>query len=354
MYASSEPAFFAGRLETVRLDLDVSKLAVNRFCPDGYVRTQMAIAGGAECWFPERFAALENSFAELESAVAPQPKSDSSLDAVVRAFSHRPIPAAWQDDTWRHEFEDLWSQTAHRLRNFLYQDTLKAYYFNDFGCHHLSREFWATAQADGVIESGTYWPFGPPTHSFEQRPNHTLFFKQVDLDALMSDQPAKKRPLPNRNCRSLLRLCAARATSRTVRNSAMRCASWRSLSGITSPTPCFAKLRGRCRATPVASLPILSNNIPATIAAIIVAQKFARHDCQYFWRRRGGPRLRHCGHGPKINRDSNRADKRGAKSSRAMIANIFGQRPTLKNVYGLSSNKPSGRNRHSKSSRLRT
>ena len=196
MYASSEPAFFAGRLETVRLDLDVSKLALNTFCPDGYVRTQMAIAGGAKCWFPERFAALKNSFAELESTVAPQPKSDSSLDAVVRALSHRPIPAAWQDDTWRHEFEDLWSQTAHRLRNFLYQGTLKAYYFNDFGSNHLSREFWATAQADGVIESGTYWPFGPPTRSFGQRPNHTLFFKQVDLDALMSDQPAKKRPLP--------------------------------------------------------------------------------------------------------------------------------------------------------------
>ena len=169
---------------------------MNRFCPDGYVRTQGAIGRAAEYWFPERFAALANMFAELESAVAPQPKSDSSLDAAVRAFSHWPIPAAWEDDTWRHEFEDLWSQTAYRLRNFLYQGTLKAYYFNDDGSHHLSREFWATAQADGVIESGTYWPFGPPTHSFEQRPNYTLFFKQVDLDALMSDQPAKKRPLP--------------------------------------------------------------------------------------------------------------------------------------------------------------
>src|SRR5262249_35986780 len=39
------------------------------------------------------------------------------------------------------------------------------------------------------------------------------------------------------------------------------------------PTPCFAKLRGSCRATPVARLPIPSNkSIPATIAAIIVAQ----------------------------------------------------------------------------------
>jgi hypothetical protein len=180
----------------VRPNLDVRRLAVNGFCPDGYVRTQVAIARAAECWFPERFAALEKSFVALESAVAPQAKSDSSLDAVVRAFSHGPIPAAWQDGTWRHEFEDLWSQTAHRLRNFLYQGTLKAYYFSHDGSHHLSCEFWATAQADGVIESGTYWPFGPSTGIFEQRPKYTLFFNQLDVDRLLNDQPAEKRPLP--------------------------------------------------------------------------------------------------------------------------------------------------------------
>ena len=174
----------------------MSRLAVNRFCPDGYVHTQVAIARGAECWFPERFAALENSFAELERAVAPQPKSDSSLDAVVRAFSHRPIPAAWQDDAWRHEFEDVWNQAAQRLRNLLHQNTLKAYYFKDDGCHHLPPEFWATAQADGVLESGNYWPFGAPAHRYEQRPNYRLFVKQLDLNALLSDQPAKKWPLP--------------------------------------------------------------------------------------------------------------------------------------------------------------
>ena len=139
---------------------------------------------------------MEREFAALESAVAPQPKSDSSIDAAVRAFSQRQIPAAWHDDAWRREFEDLWSQTAHRLRNFLYQGTLKAYYFNDDGCHHLSREFWATAQAYGVIESGTYWPLGAPTNRYERWPNYALFVKESELDLLLTDQPAKKRPLP--------------------------------------------------------------------------------------------------------------------------------------------------------------
>lgn len=171
------------------------------YCPSGYVPTQGAIVKAAEYWFPERVAALGEVFAALERLVAPQSEtkqpSDNSLDALARAFSQSQIPAAWQDDMWRHEFKDLWSQTAHRLRNFLHQGTLKAYYFGDDGCHHLSREFWATGQADGVIESGTYWPFGAPTtHLYGQRPNYSLFVKQLELDALLSVQPAKKRPLP--------------------------------------------------------------------------------------------------------------------------------------------------------------
>jgi hypothetical protein len=173
---------------------------VNGFCPDGYLPAQEAIARAAECWFPERVAAIGEGFAALERLVAPQSEtkqpSDNSLDALARAFSQSQIPAAWQDDMWRHEFKDLWSQTAHRLRNFLHQGTLKAYYFKDDGCHNLSREFWATGKADGVIESGTYWPLRAPTHLYEQRPNHSLFVKQSELDTLLSVQPAKKRPLP--------------------------------------------------------------------------------------------------------------------------------------------------------------
>src|SRR5262245_59007023 len=110
------------------------RLTVNTFCPDGYVPTRRAIVEAAGCWFPERFAALEKRFAALERLVAPQaqtkqPKSENSLDALVRAFSQWQIPAAWQDDTWRHEFEDIERQTAHGLRNFLHQRTLEVCYF---------------------------------------------------------------------------------------------------------------------------------------------------------------------------------------------------------------------------------
>jgi hypothetical protein len=128
-------------------ELGFEELAVNGFCPDGYVPAQEAIAKAAEYWFPERLAALEKAFDALERAAAPQSetkqlKPDNSLDTLARAFSQWQIPAAWQDDMWRQEFEDIWSQTARRLRNVLHQGTLKAYYFRDDGCHDVSRKFW--------------------------------------------------------------------------------------------------------------------------------------------------------------------------------------------------------------------
>jgi hypothetical protein len=159
---------------------------VSEFCPDGYLPTREAIVRAAECWFSDEFAALQ-------SAAAPgsQTKSDNDLDAAVRAFSQPQFP-----DAWRHPFAEIASQTVYRLRNFLHQGKLKAYYFGDDGCHSVSREFWATAQARGVVESGTYWPFGEPTRRHEERLRYPLFVKQSELDALLSEQPAEKPGLP--------------------------------------------------------------------------------------------------------------------------------------------------------------
>ena len=160
---------------------------MNRFCPDGYVPAQEAIVRAAKYWFPERIAALER-------AAAPQSetKPDNSFEALARALSQPPgIP-----DAWRPAFEEIASQTVRRLRNFLHQGKLKAYYFQQDGCQPVSRDFWPTAQADGVMESGIYWPFGQPTRLYESRPNYSLFLLQSELDALLSEQPAKKRSLP--------------------------------------------------------------------------------------------------------------------------------------------------------------
>jgi hypothetical protein len=142
-------------------------------------------------WFPKQWAALWEAAAPKSAT-----KPDNNFDAVVRAFSQSPIPAAWQDDAWRHEFMDIWSQIAHRFRNFLHRDTIKAYYFDNNGRHAVACDLWPTPAADGVLETGIHWPFGGPNASFERRPSYPLFFGQSELDALLSEQPAKRRPLP--------------------------------------------------------------------------------------------------------------------------------------------------------------
>jgi len=156
------------------------------FYPDGYVSTPDAIARAAERWFPEQFNTLETT-----TPSQPGVKPESPIDAAVRAFSRPQVPEAWL-----HAFSKIANQTVHRLRNFLHQGELAAYYFGDDGRHTVPREFWATAEANGVLERGAYWPLGAPSRIHEQRPNKPLFLRQSELQKLFSEEAAKKRPLP--------------------------------------------------------------------------------------------------------------------------------------------------------------
>jgi hypothetical protein len=159
--------------------------AVIDFCPDGYVPVPEGIDKAAICWFPEQMAALERAAGSQSET-----KADNSIDAAVRAFCQLQVPHALQ-----LEFQDIANQTVHRLRNSLHQGKLNAYYFEHDGRHCVSRDFWVTGQANGVLESGIYWPFGKPPRFWESRPNYRLLLLQSELDALLSEQPTKK-PLP--------------------------------------------------------------------------------------------------------------------------------------------------------------
>lgn len=169
------------------------------FRPDGYLPAPEAMFRAAGCWFPKQWDALWEAAAPrsaTNSDINSSTKPDNNIEAAVRAFSQSQIPAAWQDDNWRHEFEDIWRQTAHQLRNFLHQDTIKAYYFDNNGCQVVACNFWASPAANGVLETGIYWPYGRPNARYEQRPSYPLFLKQLGLDALLSEQPAEKPGLP--------------------------------------------------------------------------------------------------------------------------------------------------------------
>jgi hypothetical protein len=154
--------------------------ALRDFCPDGYLRSQHAILRAAGYWFPERFAALER-------AAGFEAKPDNSMGAAVRAFSQPQFPDA---------LEEIAIQAVRQLRNLLHQGKLHGYYFGHWGRQSVSCEFWATADANGILERAVYWPLGRPSSLYEQRPNCPLFVLRSELDALLSAEPAKKRSLP--------------------------------------------------------------------------------------------------------------------------------------------------------------
>ena len=156
------------------------------FCPDGYLRLSAAIATAARRWFAERLTTLEKTTTSQQGA-----ELETPIEKAVRIFSQPLIP-----DGWRQALEEIMNETVHRLRNLLHEGKLHGYYFENDGRHTVSREFWATVEADGSLESGFYWPFGRPSRIYEQRPNYPVFLLVSEVDALLSDRPAKKRSFP--------------------------------------------------------------------------------------------------------------------------------------------------------------
>jgi hypothetical protein len=126
---------------------------VTVFCPDGYVPIPNAILAAAKFWFP----------LQIDLPLQPQVR-----DAIYNALN----------------------EAGHRLRNLMHQGKLKVYYFKNCGRQSVARSFWATIDADKAMESGIYGPYGK---SLQVAP---LFLLESELDALLSEQPARKLPLP--------------------------------------------------------------------------------------------------------------------------------------------------------------
>jgi hypothetical protein len=106
------------------------------------------------------------------------------------------VEAAWlalqEHYALQREFQDISNQTVQRLRNSLHQCKLNAYYFKKGGRVSVSPHFWATMDASGVLEVGIYRRLSQQPLCF----GFALLLLQSELDALLSEQPAKKLPLP--------------------------------------------------------------------------------------------------------------------------------------------------------------
>ena len=159
------------------------------FCPDGYVWVQEAIERAALSWFAQQTTALENAVAG-ELAINSRPNGDLNALTPVEQLARALRPPPSFSEGLRQQVVDLLTQTEHRLRNSLHQGVLTAYYFGglfDQGRHAIAPEFWSTPEADGVLISGIYWPFGKPRSWHEERPSYPLCFLESQLATLLSE-----------------------------------------------------------------------------------------------------------------------------------------------------------------------
>jgi hypothetical protein len=158
------------------------------FCPDGYVPSQIAIIEASQKWFSERWAVVQTPNAD-NSAIEAEPRR--GVNALAWALSQPPIP--WEVQVM---IADVVPKTVHRLRNYLFQDKLKAYYFGGLfeGRHEVHPAIWVTPQGDGVLESGIFFPLGKPDRSYQQPLNVPIFFQRVELDTLLQKPALPQTP----------------------------------------------------------------------------------------------------------------------------------------------------------------
>ena len=149
--------------------------------------TPEAIFEAANHWHADQLAALEAS--------AAADFSTEGIEALSHASSghHRISPEMQQ------VYAEIVPKIVNRLRNILHDKQLTAYYFGGLfseGRSAVNHNFWATAEAEGVLESGMFFPFGKPARSFESRPSYQLFFLRAELDGLFTGPSATKLPFP--------------------------------------------------------------------------------------------------------------------------------------------------------------
>ena len=156
------------------------------FRPDSYVRAQEALFRAAPEWFAEQMAALK--IAALSELGKDEPNDRNAFTPIEFA---RILGQSSISQGLRQQFEDILTQTEHRLRNLLSQGVLAGYYFgvqSGRGRHAVAREFWATREADGVLMSGEYWPSGKGGPWYEREPICPLFFLEAELTASLGDK----------------------------------------------------------------------------------------------------------------------------------------------------------------------
>jgi hypothetical protein len=173
------------------------------FCPSGYVTSQEAVERCASQWFAEKIAEFDAAAAREQAGNANRTNEQplTPMEVAARALSR----TQGISENLQQQIADILIPTENRLRNLLHLGALTASYFGGTfgqGQHAISCEFWATEEADGVLLSGRYWPFGQPRGLFEERPSYPLVFSESELAALLEPRDASIETVRHEICQS--------------------------------------------------------------------------------------------------------------------------------------------------------
>jgi hypothetical protein len=167
---------------------------MSEFIPAGYVPSETALLRAVEMWFEPELADLQRKY-EASS------HSSVSDDPLRNWFARQSEQSAFL----KTHGEPLLIKARDRFRQFLFEKKLTAYYFSvRHGRQAIEHRFWAAPEADGVIETGQYYPFGKPRRLGQSFPCERVLIQEAELLKAIDRfgcgaQPA---PLKNRGGRS--------------------------------------------------------------------------------------------------------------------------------------------------------
>lgn len=117
------------------------------FIPNGFLPMSEAIMLVGQKHFEKELETLERL---QQPQASPRPDDSSSQDPVRFALMHRRRPELDK------ALSDIVKRSVNVLRGLLHRAELTATYFDAWGQQDVPSAFWATADADGVIERGVY------------------------------------------------------------------------------------------------------------------------------------------------------------------------------------------------------
>jgi hypothetical protein len=157
---------------------------VKAFCPNGYVRSQEAIAEAMLVWSRDDLVKLRGRGKRTikgasKAALAERPPQGCKPVDLL-AWESGPklkyhAQAERELEQMKLELEQIVASTENRLRNHLHGGEIKAYEFTTDGRREIEANFWATPEADGILERGNF------------------LLVQAELDALLRGKPTFQR-----------------------------------------------------------------------------------------------------------------------------------------------------------------